>query len=131
MFSDPWSLRDLGDGVQSGVPFFVAAAADESIAGYVVAHSGADEGEILNLGVAPEHRRRGVARALVERVLAALGTRGVRRVYLEVRESNTAARRLYEQLGFAAVGVRPDYYRRPTEAAVVLRTAILAAEDDA
>jgi ribosomal-protein-alanine N-acetyltransferase len=52
-------------------------------------------------------------------------------VYLEVRESNTAARRLYEGLGFEAVGRRADYYRRPAEAALILRAAILAARRDA
>ena len=99
--------------------------------GYVVAHFGADEGEILNLGVVTVHRRRGVGKALVEHILARLGGEGVRSVFLEVRESNAAARRLYENLGFQPVGRRADYYRRPTEAAVVLRTAIPAEGGDA
>lgn len=98
------------------------------MAGYVVAHHAADEGEILNLGVAPAHRRKGVARALVGRALAALAAGGASAVFLEVRESNVAAQRLYEQLGFRQVGRRPGYYRRPTEDAVLLRTAISAAE---
>ncbi|MBI1968042.1 MAG: ribosomal protein S18-alanine N-acetyltransferase [Gemmatimonadetes bacterium] len=113
------------------MPFFVAADASELAVGYVVAHYGADEAEILNLGVAPEHRRCGVGKALVEQMLATLAAKGVRSVYLEVRESNAAARRLYEQLGFTPVGLRPNYYRRPPEAAVVLRTAILAVGGDA
>src|SRR5205823_3925126 len=81
------------------------------LAGYVVAHCAADEGEILNLGVALAHRRHGVGRALVEQVLAALAPRGVRVVYLEVRESNAGARRLYEALGFGEVARRARYYR--------------------
>jgi [ribosomal protein S18]-alanine N-acetyltransferase len=94
------------------------------VAGYVVAHHAADEGEILNLGVAAAHRRRGLGRALVEHMLAALGSRGVRTVYLEVRESNARARRLYEALGFGEVARRRRYYRRPVEDAVVLCAAI-------
>ena len=96
------------------------------VAGYAMAHHAADEAEILNLGVATAHRRRGVGRALVARLLALLADRGVEAVYLEVRESNNAARRLYQQLGFRDVGRRPGYYRRPLEDAVVLRTAIVA-----
>jgi ribosomal-protein-alanine N-acetyltransferase len=109
--------------VTSGVPFLVAEAGG-LVAGYVVAHCAADEGEILNLGVAVAHRRRGVGRELVRAVLAALGARGVRAVYLEVRESNTGARQLYEGLGFGEVGRRARYYRRPVEDAVVLCAAI-------
>jgi [ribosomal protein S18]-alanine N-acetyltransferase len=111
--------------VTSGVPFFVAEAGG-LVAGYVIAHHAADEGEILNLGVAGAHRRRGLGRALVEHVLVALAARGVRTVYLEVRESNAGARRLYDALGFAEVARRPRYYRRPVEDAVVLCAAVPA-----
>ena len=103
----------------SGVPFLVAEVGG-LVGGYVVAHHAADEGEILNLGVARAHRRRGLGRALVEQVLAALAARGVRVVYLEVRESNAGARRLYEAFGFREVTRRARYYRRPVEDAVVL-----------
>ena len=108
------------------MPFLVAER-QGVVAGYIVAHCVADEGEILNLGVAPAHRRQGIGHALVERLLAVLGRRGVRGVYLEVRESNTAARRLYEAFGFREVARRARYYRRPVEDAVVLRAAIPAA----
>lgn len=124
-------MRDLEDGVRSEIPFFVAVNETGEPVAYVVSHFGADEGEILNLGVAPAHRRRGLARALVEHIMMALSGRGVRSVYLEVRESNVGARQLYERLGFQPVGVRPGYYRRPTEAAVVLRAAIPAVGGDA
>src|SRR5207249_4767423 len=86
----------------------------------------ADEGEILNLGVAPAHRRQGIGRALVQRVLQELAGLGVRTVYLEVRASNASARQLYESLGFGEVARRARYYRRPVEDAVVLRAAIAA-----
>ena len=91
------------------------------MAGYVVALDAADEGEILNLAVAPSVRRTGLGRALVEDILDALGGRGVRQVYLEVRESNAPARALYAAHGFREVGRRKQYYRRPVEDAIVLR----------
>jgi ribosomal-protein-alanine N-acetyltransferase len=125
VFSDPWSTNDFAECLASQVPFLVAEARGVVI-GYVIGHCAADEGEILNLGVAPAHRGHGVGRALVGRVLALLAGRGVRVVYLEVRESNGVARRLYRSLGFTEVARRAGYYRRPVEDAVVLRAAIPA-----
>jgi [ribosomal protein S18]-alanine N-acetyltransferase len=125
VFSDPWSAHDFRECVASAAPFLVAEE-HGTVAGYVVAHFGADEGEILNLGVATAHRRRGLGRALVEGVVKLLADRGVRVVYLEVRESNAEARRLYQSLGFGEVARRARYYRRPVEDAVVLRAAIPA-----
>ena len=107
------------------MPFLVAER-HGLVAGYVVAHRAADEGEILNLGVAAAHRRQGIGRALVEHVLQALAALGVRTVYLEVRESNASARQLYQSLGFGEVARRARYYHRPAEDAVVLRAAIPA-----
>jgi len=61
---------------------------------------------------------------LLEAALDLLVRRGGREVFLEVRVSNLAARRLYEAAGFRVVGVRPRYYRRPVEDALVLRRAL-------
>jgi ribosomal-protein-alanine N-acetyltransferase len=75
------------------------------------------EHEILNLGVDPAERRKGVARRLVEGVLSeAPGA-----WFLEVRKSNLPAIRLYESLGFQPAGERKDYYQDPPEAAIVMR----------
>lgn len=123
MFSDPWPERDMGDCVRTGVPFLVAEQGG-AVIGYVIARDVLDEAEILNLGVAPAHQRQGVGRALVQGMLAQLRQGGVTTVFLEVRESNAVARRLYGSLGFADVGRRRAYYRLPTEDAVILRARI-------
>ncbi len=111
------------DAVAAGIPFLVAEA-DGGVVGYVIGRVAADEGEILNVGVHPQWRRRGIARALVRALLDALGAAGARAVYLEVRESNAAARQLYAAFGFGEIGRRARYYRRPVEDAVILRTAV-------
>ena len=122
VFADPWSTQDFRDCVMSDALFLVAEGnGAHAIAGYVVALDAADKGEILNLAVAPAGRRNGLGRALVEEVLEALAERGVRQVYLEVRESNAPARALYAAHGFREVGRRKQYYRRPVEDAIVLR----------
>jgi ribosomal protein S18 acetylase RimI-like enzyme len=75
-----------------------------------------DETEILNLAVLPAFRRRGLARRLVETWLE----EHPGRCFLEVRESNLAARQLYERAGFHLAGRRPEYYINPPEAAIVM-----------
>lgn len=120
VFSDPWSTQDFRDCVAYAL-FLVAEADRDGISGYVVALDAADEGEILNLAVAPGGRRHGLGRALVDRAVEALKARGVRQLYLEVRESNAPARALYAERGFEEVGRRKQYYRRPVEDAIVLR----------
>jgi ribosomal-protein-alanine N-acetyltransferase len=73
------------------------------------------EREILNLAVAQRFRRLGIATALLHHELYRKAT-----LFLEVRESNLAARALYRKLGFVEVGTRPDYYRHPKERAIVM-----------
>ena len=88
------------------------------IAGFLVARTVADgEAELLNVAVARADRRQGVARALLEAFLRdVLGV-----VFLEVRESNEAARNLYKSMGFHWVSVRQNYYHNPPEAAIVMK----------
>ena len=88
------------------------------MAGFLVSRTLVEgETELLNLAVAPEFRRQGVARKLVNSLLAA--SPGV--VYLEVRESNRAARKFYNRMGFQEVSSRSGYYQAPPEAAIVMK----------
>src|SRR5271157_1309591 len=88
------------------------------VAGFLVARSVAeDEYELLNLAVAPEFRRHGIARQLVNSLLA--DCHGS--IFLEVRESNQAAINLYKSLNFQDVNRRTEYYQSPPEAAIVMK----------
>ena len=123
-FSDPWSSADFADCRAAGWPILVAATGPDLV-GYIVGRALLDEAEILNLGVAEPVRRRGIARELVRALLAEFSERGVRTVFLEVRESNHPARRLYDSFGFREVGRRSRYYQKPVEDAVVLRVEMV------
>jgi ribosomal-protein-alanine N-acetyltransferase len=88
------------------------------VAGFLVSRVLTEgETELLNLAVASEFRRQGVARRLVESLLAE--SPGV--VYLEVRESNQVARKFYNRMGFQEVSTRCGYYQAPPEAAIVMK----------
>jgi ribosomal-protein-alanine acetyltransferase len=80
-----------------------------------------DECELLNLAVAPAFRRRGAARRLVESVLESCQTTPGISVFLEVRESNRAAREFYKSLNFQEVSMRQNYYHHPLESAIVMK----------
>ena len=95
----------------------VALAEDRVIASIACRRTAPDENEILNLAVDPQFRRRGVARQLVELVLEAL--HGA--LFLEVRESNHAARKMYQSLGFQVISLRKKYYNEPEESAIVMK----------
>ncbi|KFE66626.1 ribosomal protein S18-alanine N-acetyltransferase [Hyalangium minutum] len=79
-----------------------------------------DEVHVLNVATAPEHRRRGVARAVMEELLARGKHRSCTLATLEVRRSNEAAISLYRSFGFRSVGVRPNYYADEKEDALVM-----------
>jgi ribosomal-protein-alanine N-acetyltransferase len=97
-----------------------------AVRGYLVARTAGDEAEVLDVAVDPAVRGRGIGRALLADALRGLGERGARRAYLEVRESNTVALRLYQSMGFRPVGRRRGYYRQPTEDALVLARDVAA-----
>jgi ribosomal-protein-alanine N-acetyltransferase len=126
-FSDPWSFETFSATLAlRHLRFLVAeegapGGAAPILVGYVVALVMADEGEVADLAVAPSARRRGIARSLLERTMAEVMASGVRALYLEVRESNAAARALYQALGFEPVGRRRGYYQHPAEDALLLR----------
>jgi [ribosomal protein S18]-alanine N-acetyltransferase len=116
----PWSEGALGPGSfdpASMVAFF--GEVDGRPTGFIIGRRAADEAEILNLAVSSSSRRQGQAKALVERMLVAFHQHSVVKVFLEVRESNSAAIALYEKLGFRRVGLRPGYYREPSESALL------------
>jgi ribosomal-protein-alanine N-acetyltransferase len=97
---------------------FRVAIEGNRIVGFLVARTLADdEQEILNLAVAPDFRRKGVARALLDHAFQ--GFRGA--VFLEVRESNKVAQEFYKSLGFKELSKRAGYYDSPPESAIVMK----------
>jgi len=123
-FSDPWSAAAFEELLGSPLGIGLVAERGPAVGGYLVARAVAGEGEILNLAVAPEMRRRGLGSALLAAGVTALEVAGVREVFLEVREQNRAAQQLYLGRGFRPVGLRARYYRNPVEDAIVLRLAL-------
>ncbi len=129
-FADPWSEESFRRLLDVPPAIFLVALfpPEQAIAGYVIAFSVGQDAEVLNVAVDPRFRGRGLAGQMLDAVLIQLGGRGVRAAFLEVRESNQAARSLYKSRGFSEIGRRKSYYRRPVEDALVLRRFIEVAE---
>jgi len=113
-FDAPWSPEELRREASRPVGRVVVAERDGAVVGYGVAHVIAGESEVITIGVAPEHRRGGVGRAL----LAAL-VEGCERAFLEVRAGDAAANGLYAAFGFVEAGRRAGYYADGEDAVVM------------
>ena len=127
-FDEPWRPELIGRIAQAPSGFGLLWRSEVEPLGFVLGRTNHARAEVLSLGVAPSARERGIARALMSAAIDRVSRRGLRELYLEVAEDNTAALRLYLALGFAPVGRRPGYYARPeTRAAdaLTLRRAIV------
>jgi ribosomal-protein-alanine acetyltransferase len=118
-----WSREQYQSACSQSAPqrTFLVVEEDSTIRGFLVARAVGQEWEIENLAVAGAARRRGLGGRLLADFLNLARRQAAASVLLEVRESNRAARGLFEQGGFVACGRRTNYYRNPEEDAVIYR----------
>lgn len=119
-FSTPWAERTFRGLLRRPSTVVTAAVLDGGVVGYSVLWRARGKAELGNLAVEPAFRRHGIGRTLLEAVLEITRQGEIGALFLEVRESNGAARGLYETYGFKVVGVRPCYYVSPVEDALVM-----------
>ena len=122
-YSHPWSLGNFRDSLQSGYPAQMLVsdalpgesplnltATSQALLGYLVAMRGVDEVHVLNIAVAPEHRRQGWGQVLLQALAVQSLAEGAQWIWLEARASNHPALALYRHVGFLPMGVRKQYY---------------------
>ncbi|MBO5055502.1 MAG: ribosomal protein S18-alanine N-acetyltransferase [Lachnospiraceae bacterium] len=119
-FSMPWSARDFLEMVEADYAHYYVAEADGEIAGCCGIRNMAGDGEITNVVVAEKFRQRGIGRSLLEYMLKKAPEFGIGDCTLEVRVSNMPAIHLYESLGFKGEGIRPGFYDKPKEDALIM-----------
>lgn len=122
----PWSHVALSETLATDPAHFLVAVHEQQISGFIIGCRIADEAEIRNLAVHPQSRRHGLATALVQAFLHTCSCNHVNTVFLEVRESNSAAISFYRRLGFCQTARRPAYYSSPTEDALIFSLRLLA-----
>lgn len=118
-FMDSWKQKEWMDFLSMPQYHCYKAEEDSMIKGFLLVSSAADEGEIIKIAVCPEYRGRNVGSFMLSTAFSDWKSKGIRYLFLEVRESNSSARTLYEKQGFQKTGVRKNYYRYPMEHAII------------
>lgn len=119
-FSMPWSADSFRQMIEKEDTAYFVAEEDGKILGGCGLLLIAGEGNITNVAVLPEARRRGVATGLLTYLLSEGDRAGLTAYTLEVRVSNEAAIGLYGKLGFVSEGIRPNFYEKPREDAMIM-----------
>ena len=120
LFSDPWSVESFRGALRSMNQIFFVVDDEGTIAGYCGMLCVAGEGQILNIAVDEQYRRRGLATEMMRALISYGIDHGISLFTLEVRESNEPAVRLYNSCCFVATGRRRDYYTNPREDAILM-----------
>ena len=120
-FDYHWTEEQYLLGLKKGAFKIIGIYCEQFLVGYLAFSMIVDEMEILNIGVAPEFRRQGLGANLMEGLLQICKENGINKGFLDVKVSNSAARRLYEKYGFAKIGLRKRYYPDTKEDAVLYR----------
>ncbi len=119
-FSVPWSRKSFLDSLVLSHTLYVVAEQQGQIAGYCGCYQILEEAEIVNVAVDKAFRRRGVGRQMLEELMRLGKERGSFAYTLEVRAGNVPAIHLYESLGFKSLGIRKNFYEKPTEDAIIM-----------
>lgn len=119
-FSLPWSEKSFREACTKPENIYLVCENEEAVAGYCGMWTVLGEGSITNMAVAEAYRNQGVGAALLLELQKRGKEKAVNVLFLEVRESNVAARRLYEKMGFQDIGRRRNFYERPAEDALVM-----------
>ena len=118
-FPTPWSLAMFVLELSKPASVCLAALRGERMVGFLICSRYDTVWHVMNVAVDPDHRRRGMGRTLIERLVDEVADPAARYT-LEVRQSNEAAIRLYEQFGFRPAGIRRRYYQDNGEDAVIM-----------
>lgn len=120
-FSDPWSRETLESCFSDNTDIWVLEHDQSGVCGFAVLdRTLGNEAELHKIAIDTASQGKGLSKSLMKKLINEAAKRGVKRLMLEVRESNIAAISLYEKFGFVKVGTRPAYYRKPTENAVLM-----------
>lgn len=119
-FSVPFTEQNILDYIKNPIWHFLVARSGDGVLGYISFTIIIDECQIVNVAVTKEARKLGIGSLLLNEFFGYIKENGARSVYLEVRESNTPAIKLYEKFDFKVTGVSKNHYSKPTENALLM-----------
>lgn len=127
-FSIPWSRQSFAEEMENKIAVYFVATDEDNVIGYCGFWQASDEGDITNIAVLPEYRRKGIGGMLVERLIAEANNMELVLLTLEVRKSNVPAQALYKKYGFVPIGERKRYYRDNHEDALIMMKRLKTSE---
>ena len=125
IFPDPWTKEAILSTVSTEGAMCYVAIRDEKVAAYILGRMILPEGEIYRIATKTEYRRRGIAYRLLDYAVKEEKEIGLETLFLEVREGNAPARALYSSYGFSDVSIRKNYYKDPTENAIIMLLTVV------
>lgn len=123
-FSMPWSKEAFVNELVNQMAYYQCATIDRKVVGYMGMWKICDEGHVTNVAVLPEYRKKGIASLLISKMIDVCKCSEINSMTLEVRESNRDAINVYEKFGFKSLGIRPNYYQKPNENAIIMWKSI-------
>lgn len=120
-FESPWSLKSFESELSNPLAVYFVALLDKQVIGYCGYWWVFDEGQITNIAVHPDYRKKGIASKLIDEMVKKCSVTDVYSLTLEVRVSNLSAISLYEKYGFKRVGLRPKYYDNKEDAVLMTK----------
>ena len=123
-FISPWTRGMFEETIESPISTSSVIEKNSEILGYIMLYSVEDEAHIMNLAVHPDYRGRGYASKLITRTVLHAVMRNISEFFLEVREGNINAQRLYTKFGFKVIGRRKKYYTETNEDALVMKLSV-------
>lgn len=123
-FSSPWSEAEIRATFFREDSIYIVVEKDGAVIGYAAFFFVLDEGNIINVGVKPEYRNQKAGEHLMELMIEEARQKEIRKLFLEVRESNRSAIGLYKKFGFKEEGVRKNFYTGPEENGIVMVSTI-------
>ena len=124
-FSTPWSENAINEELFNPLSVFFVAKYEDTVVGYIGMHHVIDEGFIANVAVSPQFRQKGIAKALIQTLIAYAEQHALSFITLEVRKSNQNAINLYTGQGFITEGERRHFYEHPKEDAYIMTKRFL------
>lgn len=119
-FSENWSEESYKNMENDSNYTFFKLCDGEKVIGFILLLYAVDAYEIIRIAVLPEYRGRGIGEKLIKEAVDFIKEKGIENIFLEVREGNAAARKLYEKSGFEECGVRKNYYSNPKENGIIM-----------
>jgi [ribosomal protein S18]-alanine N-acetyltransferase len=116
-----WSLSSFQHELNASHSVVLGALLNEQLIGFAVLHNLYDWAHLMNLGVATEYRKRGIATELIKIMINYCRNWQLSHILLEVRESNTSAQNLYRNFNFVSIGTKPRYYSNNGEDGIVMK----------